>query len=204
MPSAFAELLTKPTVTEEISLRSRIGFMAFHGGMLEKVTDVVAREAAEQCGASFYGVIQSDNDDVNHLPSTTVCPTASPVLAEFLDHVELVIAMHGYGRDHLRHTVLLGGRNREFAAHIAATLTPLLPNYTMLDDLAEIPKELAGQHPSNPVNLPPQAGVQIELPPFLRWNIGQHNWSDHGEAGRAPQVQILIDGLSAAVANWPG
>ena len=49
------ELLSRPTVEEILHLRSpRLGFMAFHGGRLEKVTDVVATEAAARSGASYY------------------------------------------------------------------------------------------------------------------------------------------------------
>ncbi|MEN9553457.1 MAG: hypothetical protein RLY24_1052, partial [Actinomycetota bacterium] len=38
----LADLLTYDGVTEECVLRSSFGFMAFHGGALEEVTDVIA------------------------------------------------------------------------------------------------------------------------------------------------------------------
>ena len=47
-------------VREELTLRSTFGFMAFHGGGLEAFTDIVAREAAAQSNASYYGVIHPD------------------------------------------------------------------------------------------------------------------------------------------------
>ena len=50
----FDELLAHPGVEEIVELRSTFGFMAYHGGSLEEVTDVVATAAAEQAGASLY------------------------------------------------------------------------------------------------------------------------------------------------------
>ena len=54
----FAELLATPGVEEIVELRSTFGFMAFHGGSLEKRTDVIASMAAAASGASYYAVLQ--------------------------------------------------------------------------------------------------------------------------------------------------
>ena len=43
----FDELLAHEGVEEIVELRSTFGFMAYHGGSLEEVTDVVATAAAE-------------------------------------------------------------------------------------------------------------------------------------------------------------
>ena len=196
------ELLRRTDVEEELTLRSRFGFMAYHGGSLEQATDVVARDAAALAGASYYGVIQHADDPV-HIVSTEVRPTASTSLKTFLDHVQVVITVHGYGRDDLMRTVLLGGRNRALAHHVAAFGRTRLPEYTFLTDLDAIPRGLAGQHPANPVNHPRFCGAQIELPALLRWNIAAHGWSDHGNAGRAPQLDVFIGALAAAAASWP-
>lgn len=199
----FGELLAQANVTEECELRSpRLGFMAYHGGQLEKVTDVIARTAAERSGCSYYGVLQSDEENVVHLPSKTVAPAESPMLANFLGHVDTVITMHGYGRKRLWHALLLGGQNRELAGHVARHLRQRLPDYDVIDRLPDIPAALAGMHPANPVNLPPQQGVQIELPATVRWNRKGRHWSDLGTHGRAPQVDALIQGLSAAALAW--
>lgn len=199
----FGELLARSNVEEVSVLRSpRIGFMAYHGGQLEKVTDVIASEAAEASGASYYGVLQTDVDRVIHLPSKTVSPDESAELASFLTHVDTVITVHGYGRKRLWHAVLLGGRNRDLATHTARSLRRRLPDYDIIDSTASIPRELAGMHAANPVNLPPSAGVQIELPPTLRWNRKGRHWSDLGSHGRAPQVQALIDALTEASVSW--
>ncbi|MGE0308955.1 MAG: poly-gamma-glutamate hydrolase family protein, partial [Acidimicrobiia bacterium] len=140
----LAELLGRDDVREELTERSRFGFMAFHGGTLEKATDVVAREAAEASGASYYGVVQH-NDDPVHITSTEVTPTASVALAKFFASVDVVITVHGYGRPELRRCVLLGGRNRALAGHIAEHARAHLPDFTFHTDLAVIPRELAGQ-----------------------------------------------------------
>lgn len=197
------ELLAHPEVTELCELRSRFGVMAYHGGNLERASDVVAAEVAERTGASFYGVVQQ-HPLRRHIPSTAFDPAASPALAGFLEHVEIVITVHGYGRRALRHCLLLGGRNRVLARHVAGHLRAGLPSrYRVLDELPAIPKELRGQHPRNPVNRPPQTGVQIELPPSIRWNAREWGWSDHRGVSRAPAVSRLIDALAGAVESWP-
>ena len=94
----FAELLAHPGVEEIVELRGSFGFMAYHGGSLEEATDVIAQAAAEASGASYYGVHQPA-DLQWHIPSTQIDPTESSALAAFLDHVDEVITVHGYGRD---------------------------------------------------------------------------------------------------------
>ncbi len=195
-------LLDRSDVAEELTLRSRFGFMAYHGGTLEKTTDPIAREAAERADASYYGVVQGD-DDPTHIASIQVTPDHSDALRRFLDHVDVVVTVHGYGREHLFHSVLLGGQNRALAHHIAAHARFALPRFSFRSELGDIPRELAGQHPRNPVNRPRQSGVQVELPPTIRWHYEEWGWSDHGDIGRAPQVDTLIGCLAAAARSWP-
>ncbi len=76
MSEQFAELLATPGVDEVCELRSRFGFMAFHGGALEEMTDVIARAAAERTGASYYGVHQPKGME-HHIPSTRFDPAVS-------------------------------------------------------------------------------------------------------------------------------
>ena len=66
-------LLDRPDVTEELQLRSPFGFMAYHGGTLEKTTDAIARDAAALAGASYYGVVQ-EHEEPTHFSSTSVRP----------------------------------------------------------------------------------------------------------------------------------
>jgi phage replication-related protein YjqB (UPF0714/DUF867 family) len=190
----FAELLAMPDVVEECELRGPVGFMAYHGGGLEEMTDVVAREAAARSGASYYGVVHPPDWDL-HIPSTRVAPSDSPMLAAFLGHVETVVTIHGFGRRPLLTSVLLGGRNRALAAHVAVHLREHLPAYDIVDDLDAIPAELRGVHERNPVNLPRGGGVQIELPPRVRGSSPL--WWDW-EHGLVPHTESLIEALAAA------
>ena len=91
-PTTFAELLQMDGVHEELTLRSTFGFMAFHGGGLEALTDIVAREAAAQSNASYYAVIHPDGDPP-HLPSTRFQPDESPTMRSFFEHVDVVITI---------------------------------------------------------------------------------------------------------------
>ena len=92
------QLLALPGVEEECVLRSPIGFMALHGGAQDRGTDHIARWAAERSGASYYGIIQPDNVRI-HLTSRLHDPDHSPNLRRFLDHVDLAISVHGFGRE---------------------------------------------------------------------------------------------------------
>lgn len=194
----FAELLTHPGVTEECSLRGRLGFMAYHGGGLEETTDIVARQAAEQSGASYYGVLHPPDWDL-HIPSIRVTADQSPVLASFMEHVDVVITIHGFGRRALFTSLLLGGQNRTLAAHVAGHLRVVLPAYDIIDELDDIPLELRGVHDRNPVNVPTHAGVQIELPPRVRGSSPL--WWDW-ESGLVPHTEALITGLAAAATTF--
>ena len=118
--AVFDELLRQPGVVETVELRSTFGFMAFHGG-LEGGTEVIAAAAAEGAAASLYAVVQPP-DLSWHVPSSRVSATQSEPLARFFDHVDVVIAVHGYGRAGRAHDLLLGGRNRLLAAELARRL----------------------------------------------------------------------------------
>ena len=197
--ASFADLLAHPGVEETVELRSPVGICAFHGGNLERVTDVVAEQAAAQAGASCYLVRQPD--DLHwHIPSTAVGSAPSEKLTAFLDHVDVVITVHGYGREGLWTSLLLGGSNRELASHVGGHLRDALPDYEIVTDLDEIPQSLRGLHPRNPVNLTRHGGVQVELPPRVR-GMGPvwAHWSD----GLAPPTTALIDALAQAAQTWP-
>ncbi|MEY2570090.1 MAG: hypothetical protein QOE63_440, partial [Acidimicrobiaceae bacterium] len=143
----FAELLAHDGVEEVCELRSTIGLMAFHGGNLERGTDTIAAAAAERAGASLYAVVQPA-DLRWHIPSVEVQPSASPLLAQFVEHVDVAVALHGYGREGWWTRLLLGGRNRVLAGHLADALRAALGphGYDVVDDLEEIPAELRGVH----------------------------------------------------------
>lgn len=197
----FRNLLATDGVEELCELRSRFGIMAFHGGNLERMTDEIASVAAERAGASLYAVIQPFPLR-EHLPSIEVSPEASERLAEFVDHVDVVIAVHGYGREGMWTDLLLGGRNRALAAHLAGHLREALPGYSIVDDHEAIPVPLRGLHPENPVNRPRSGGVQLELPPRVR-GLTPHASAYERVDGRIAPTNALIDALVATIATWP-
>jgi phage replication-related protein YjqB (UPF0714/DUF867 family) len=199
MTDPFAELLAMTGVEEVCDLRSPIGFMAYHGGSLEAQTDVIAHRAAERSGSSYYGVLQPDDVQL-HIPSHKVSPTASPQLATFIGHIDIVITIHGFGRHDSSTAVLLGGQNRRLADHVAGHLRPRLPEYEIVTELDRIPKDLRGLHPDNPVNLPRHQGVQIELPPRIRGS--SPIWADWDHTEMVPHMAALIDGLADAATTW--
>jgi phage replication-related protein YjqB (UPF0714/DUF867 family) len=186
----FADLLAHPGVTERVELRSRFGFMAIHGGSLERGTAEIATRAADAAGASLYTVVQPE-DFRWHLPSHLVGPEESPALAGFLDHVDHVVSIHGYGREGYWTRLLLGGRDRDLAARIGPILAAGLDGFEIIDDLDTIPAALRGLHPENPVNRSRGGGVQLELPPRVR-GLGPH--------GRADAVDALVAALATAAA----
>ncbi len=173
--------------------------MAYHGGNLEVGTDRIAEAVAERTGASCYVVRQPD-DLRWHIPSVDVDPAASDRLASFLDHVDEVVTIHGFGRRSMFTTLLLGGRHRPLARHLARSLRDALPSYEVIDELDRIPRPLRGLHPQNPVNRPTGHGVQIELPPRVRGN-GPF-WNTWDGAWPTPHTAALIDGLAAGVSGW--
>jgi phage replication-related protein YjqB (UPF0714/DUF867 family) len=199
----FAGLLASPGVEERCELRSRFGFLALHGG-LERATAELATEAADRAGASLYAVVQP-TDLRWHIPSMEFDPTCSARLADFLEHVDVVVSLHGYGglrgSDDRWTTVLVGGGNRRLAAELAGRLRTALPPYTWIDDIDRIPAHLRGVHPANPVNRPRGGGVQLELPPRVR-GFGRY-WAGFDDPGWAPHPAAVIDVLAHFAATKP-
>jgi len=195
----FASILASPGVEEVSVLRGRIGMMAYHGGNLELMTDVIAERVATATGASSY-VVRQPRGMRDHIASSKVRPAESDRLAAFVSHVDIVITVHGFGRMGLFSSLLLGGGNRRFAEHVGTSLRRTLPAYDILTDLDRIPRALRGLHPDNPVNLPTDGGVQIELPPRVRGSSPL--WWDWEGPGLTPHTESLIEGLIDAVASW--
>lgn len=197
--TSYSALLRTPGVVESCTLRGRIGVMAYHGGALEVMTDVIATEVATRAGASYYGLSQPE-EVREHFPSITVRPDDSPELQRFLDHVVVAVTIHGFGRRGLFTSLLLGGRNRPLAEHIGASLRAALPAYDVLTDLDSIPAPLRGMHERNPVNLPRDHGVQIELPPRVRGLSPL--WWDWEGPGLTPHTEALNGGMVDALTTW--
>ncbi|WP_085265038.1 poly-gamma-glutamate hydrolase family protein [Mycolicibacter longobardus] len=193
VPQSLSELLADPGVVEHSVLRSRFGFLAIHGGGLEKMTDVIAERAADAAGASVY-LVRHPDGYLRHLPSTGYRAEESARLAEFLDHVDVVVSLHGYGRIGRSTQLLAGGGNRRLAAHLARCLD--LPGYQVVTDIDAIPAGLRGLHPANPVNRVRGGGTQLELSPRVR-GISPRS-QPPGDDGLSPVTAALVRGLATA------
>jgi phage replication-related protein YjqB (UPF0714/DUF867 family) len=208
----LAELLRLPGIREECILRSPVGFMALHGGSQDRGTDQIARQAAEEAGASYYAILQPPGQRV-HLTSRLHDPLHSAKLRAFLGHVNVAISVHGFGRDGFalwldrerglviepygpsirgRQTgplrgIIVGGLNAQLHGLARSLLHGRFEGYHVADERVRL-----GFHPQNPVNLPSSHGVQIELPPGLR-GIG-----DFGE-DLIPRHDRVVTQLVAAL-----
>jgi phage replication-related protein YjqB (UPF0714/DUF867 family) len=209
----LAELLTLPGVKEECILRSTVGFMALHGGSQDRGTDQIASRAAEWAGASYYAIVQPSGLRV-HLTSRLHDPDHSPRLRSFLQHVDVAISVHGFGRDGFalwldpdrgliiepygpavrgRQTgplrgIILGGMNTQLLDAARELFNRHFPGYHVADERVRL-----GFHSDNPVNLPSAHGVQVELPPALR-GIG-----DFGETLVPRQDGVVNDMVAVLV-----
>jgi phage replication-related protein YjqB (UPF0714/DUF867 family) len=199
-PTSLTELLARPDVIEQCELRSSFGMMAIHGGGLEQMTDVIAATAAELAGASYYAVVHPVDVD-HHLSSLRYRVAESPMLAAFVEHVDVVVSIHGYGREGRWTSILAGGRNRLLATAVADEAAARLPGYEVITELDRIPLELRGLSARNPVNLPSAQGVQLELPPRVR---GLSPLSPPpGDDGFSPPTRALIEVLATVARSWP-
>ena len=196
-PQSLSELLNEPGVVEASQLRSRFGFLAIHGGGLEEMTDVIAERAAHAAGASVY-LLRHPDHYPHHLPSARFDPAESGRLAEFLDHVDVAVSLHGYGRIGRSTQLLAGGRNRALAAHLAEHI--LLSGYQVVTDLEDIPLELRGLHPDNPVNRVREGGTQLELSVRVRGLSPRSPLPDAD--GLSSVTSALVQGLAAAARSW--
>ncbi len=196
-PQSLSALLAEPGVSEVSRLRSPFGFLAIHGGGLEQMTDVIAERAAAAAAASVYLVRHPDGYP-HHLPSVRFRAEESLRLAEFLDHVDVAVSLHGYGRLGLSTQLLAGGRNRKLAGHLAHHIK--VPGYRVVTDLDAIPRELRGLHPQNPVNRAGDGGTQLELSARIRGISPRSPFP--GEDGLSSVTAALLRGLVAAVKSW--
>ncbi|WP_255503126.1 poly-gamma-glutamate hydrolase family protein [Mycolicibacterium sp. CR10] len=196
-PQTLSQLLADPAIVEDSTLRSRFGFLAIHGGGLEQMTDVIAERAADAADASLY-VVRHPDGYPHHLPSALYRTDESPRLAEFLDHVDVAVSLHGYGRLGRSTQILAGGRHRALAEHVAKHVE--IPGYQVVTDLGTIPRELRGLHPDNPVNRARGGGAQLELSARVR-GISPRS-AIPGDDGLSPATSALVQGLVRAARSW--
>jgi phage replication-related protein YjqB (UPF0714/DUF867 family) len=173
--------------------------MAYHGGALEEMTDVIAREVAARTGASYYGVHQPTACGCTW-PRRASVPSSPRSWQRSSSHVRTVMTVHGFGRRGHFTSLLLGGRNRELAEHVGAHLRERLPAYDVITDLDRHPGR-AARHARTTTRstCPPTTGVQLELPPRVRGSSPL--WWDW-EHGLTPHTEALIAALAEAAAGW--
>ena len=94
----LAELLALPGIREECLLRSNIGFMALHGGSQDRGTEQIAEMVADEAGASHYAIVQLLHG-ASTSPRLCTIPTIRPICGLSLEHVDVAISVHGFGRD---------------------------------------------------------------------------------------------------------
>ena len=193
---------------EVLELRSpAVGFMALHGGSQDRMSDVIAARAARASGASLYAIVQPPTSRW-HLPSHRHDPDQSPALKAFLTHVDVVVSVHGYGRDglwmdsehiHFPHrpvteadTFQIGGGHRELGHRLAASLSARLPRFPVRC-FEQALRGARGVHPRNPVNLTRGGGVQLEVPPGPR---GLRPGCPSAVSALAGLLAELVDGLA--------
>lgn len=196
-PQSLSALLNDPGVVESCQLRSAFGFLALHGGGMEQMTDVIAERAAQAAAASVY-VVRHPEGYPHHLPSVRFHPGESARLDEFLDHVDVAVSLHGYGRVGRGTQLLAGGGNRVLAAHLAEHIR--LTGYQVVTDLDDIPSELRGLHPDNPVNRVRDGGTQLELSVRVRGLSPRSPLPD--DDGLSPVTTALMRGLATAAGSW--
>jgi phage replication-related protein YjqB (UPF0714/DUF867 family) len=193
-PVMFDRLLRCHDVDEHVALRSPVGFLALHGG-LEGGTESIARHAAVASGASAYVVTQPRTLGW-HLSSHRIDPSRVPRLAAFLDHVEVVVSVHGYFRPEIPDTVFVGGGHRELARDLAGRLRAVIPEMPVVDTVPAIPRAMRGVDPRNPVNRTRGGGVQLELPHRARTGAPS--------TGGAPSVAARVTGVLVDLAHELG
>jgi phage replication-related protein YjqB (UPF0714/DUF867 family) len=140
-----------------------LGLLALHGSN-EGGTAELARSVAGRCDATSLVFTQPGVRKPVHIPSPRMAVQHCALLREFLDHVELVVSLHGHMRPATPRAIFLGGGNRPAARLLADELGALQPEFEAVTDLDAIPVALRGLHARNPVNLARRGGVQVELP----------------------------------------
>jgi phage replication-related protein YjqB (UPF0714/DUF867 family) len=187
--------------------------LALHGGSQDRGSEQIARRAAQLAAASSYAIVYPPGLRV-HLTSRLHNPDHSEHLRAFLEHVDVAISVHGFGRDGFalwfdpdqglivqpygpairgRQTgplrgIIVGGLNAPLVDAARELFQRRLASYHVAGERVRL-----GFHPDNPVNLPSAHGVQVELPPGLR-GIG-----DLGETLVPRQDGVVSEVVAALV-----
>ncbi len=146
--AVFDRLLQCFDVEEHVVLRSPVGFLALHGG-IEPGTEGIAVAASVASGASAYVVTQPRSLGW-HVSSHRIVTADVPRLAAFLDHVDVVVSVHGYFRPEQPDALFVGGGRRDLAGELAARLRAVVGEMPVIDDAPGDPEVDAGDRPAQP------------------------------------------------------
>ena len=160
----FAELAREQVEGQDFRIHctprdSWLSVIAPHGGGIEPGTLPLARSLAgtEHSFYALEGIRQGGDNNVLHITSHHF---DEPRCLELLARSPRVLALHG--RATRKATVCVGGRDDEFAQHLAQALEA---DGFVLEEL----KRFSGRHPRNICNRGLRhAGVQLELGAPLR------------------------------------
>ena len=176
--------------------------MAFHGGWLEEVTDDIAvdrRPAQRGLGVCLPA---RPRRSVASAQSLLRSHADSPVLRQFLDHVDVVVAVHGFGSP----AAVAGGAAGRSQPHAGVPCRGASDRTAAA--LRDPPSPRGDPHArwrasTHAIRATCRAhgGVQIELPPRIRGKSPM--WTGFQGPGRVPHHEALIEGLAAAARNWP-
>ncbi len=187
-----------PSSREYRVKRGKTGVFAVHGGGIEIGTEQIVRNTAERTSCSVYifsGRKKIGNNTLR-ISSIKFASLNRPLFSNILSHVERIVAIHGHNQN--KREIYIGGKNLELRAKIAEALKKVLLDYRVVKFLHEIPNPVKGVYPNNFVNLPPEAGVQLELPRALRearkttgWR--RHEWSHlYGDSVRVADALVEV------------
>lgn len=182
----------KRDVQEYLRLEGPLGLMAIHGGGIEPGTEEIARFVAYHSGASLYVYAgrRSKGNLSLHRPSHNMRIEERDLVVQFLKHVKIAISIHGHGRRQNR--AYVGGLHESMVQRFVGIVRPALSQYEWISDPKIIPKGLRGRSPGNVVNLPPDRGMQLELPPQLRQTKGTSDGRGFEPAGDALRLSRLL------------
>lgn len=192
----FDRLVARSDVDEHVVLGSPLGFLAVHGG-IEPGTETIARTAAARTGGSAYVVTQPRVRGW-HVSSHRIEVERVPRLAAFLDHVDVVVSVHGYHVPGAPDAILVGGGRRDLAADLAGRLRACIDEMPVVDDLDRIPRSMRGVDPRNPVNRSRGGGVQLELPPRARVASGP---TEESATAVADRLTVALVEFAATLAR---
>jgi len=179
-------------VQEYLRLEGPLGLMAIHGGGIEPGTEEIARFVARHSGASLYvyaGRRAGGNLSL-HRPSHDMKMEERALVVQFLNHVKTAISIHGHGRR--QNCAYVGGLHQRMVQRFVELARPALSQYEWISDPKIIPPGLSGRSSSNLVNLPPDRGMQLELPPQLRQTKGTPDRRGFEPAGDALRLSRLL------------